>query len=256
MALLGAAMGVVVPAASYAAPPPRVCGKVVLTGEVNGGQEWKAAIGKGWVFRLVPISAAAGSGWDLVVDEAAGAGYPDALLLATPPYNSINEREIGTTYGLRAQDAIGWNPRSFHFLTDPAALREGQEFFKQLNDASRPPQAETGQGGPVAGGANPKTAAVVAQLSGQLMALQAHASAGEFRILDANLAPGDSDAASFAESWALQSVKTPHTYEQPPGTKPTELGQFYWMKFQITLWLPSAWQTPAGMKAAREACRD
>ena len=33
---------------------------------------------------------------------------------------------------LRAQDAIGWNPRSFHFLTDPDALREGQKQFRAL----------------------------------------------------------------------------------------------------------------------------
>jgi hypothetical protein len=78
--------------ASYATPPARVCSKVVLTGEVDAGQEWKDAIGQGWVFRMVPIRGANFSGWDLVVDEADGAGYPDALLLASPPYNSINER--------------------------------------------------------------------------------------------------------------------------------------------------------------------
>ena len=97
------------------------------SGEVSAGQEWKADFGQGWVFRLLPIdtSSWAGkagySGWDLVVDREQPAGYPDALLVATPPYNSINEREVGTTFGLRAQDAIGWNPRSFRFLTNAAA---------------------------------------------------------------------------------------------------------------------------------------
>ena len=75
----------------------------------------------------VPALDAAYSGWDMVVDRIPPAGFPDALYLATPPYNSINQREIGTTYGLRAQDAIGWNPRSFRFLTDPAAFREAQQ---------------------------------------------------------------------------------------------------------------------------------
>jgi hypothetical protein len=239
-------VAILAPGAGYGAAPGHVCSKVVLAGEVNSGQEWKAAIGQGWVFRMMPIRGANFSGWDLVVDEAAGAGYPDALLLASPPYNSINEREVGTTYGLRAQDAIGWNPRSFHFLTDAAALRDGQNLFKQLNKLSRAPQAN----------ANPQKAAALAKLSGQLMALQARASAGEFRILDAKLSPGDSDAASYAENWALQSVKTPHTFQQPAATKPTVLGQFYWMKFAITLWLPSGWQTPKGMTAVRGACAD
>jgi hypothetical protein len=239
---------------------------MVLTGEVNGEQEWKTEFGQGWVFRLLPIRAAGASGWDLVVDEKSGAGYPDALLIATPPYNSINEREVGTTYGLRAQDAMGWNPRSFHFLTDTAALSEGQKLFKQLTEQSRAAQAGAvatapGQSGPVAtasgrSGSDPKKAAAMAQVSGQLMALQGRASAGEFRILDAKLSPGNSDAASYAESWALKSVKTPHTFQQPAGTKPTVLGQFYWMKFQITLWLPSGWQAPKGMTVVRGACGD
>ena len=250
MCLVGAAM--LAPGVCHgAAPRGRVCSKVMLTGEVNGGQEWKAGFGQGWVFRLLPIRGANLSGWDLVVDEADGAGYPDALLLASPPYNSINEREVGTSYGLRAQDAIGWNPRSFHFLTDTSALRDGQKLFKQLNAQSRVAQGGAGQGGP-----DPKKIAAVAQLSGQLIALQGRASAGEFRILDAKLSPGDSDAASYAENWALQSVKTPHTFQQPAGTKPTELGQFYWMKFQITLWLPSGWQTPKGMTPTKGSCAE
>src|ERR1700738_1509554 len=76
------------------------CRKVVLKGEVNAGQVWKAALGQGWVFRIQPIQPgpAGYSGWDLVVDRDPPVGYPDALLLATPPYDSINEREIGTTF--------------------------------------------------------------------------------------------------------------------------------------------------------------
>lgn len=244
LAVIFAAM--LMPLPVFGAPPGRVCSRVVLSGEVNGGQEWKSAIGEGWVFRLVPIRGDAGSGWDLVVDRDPGAGYPDALLLASPPWNSINEREVGTTYGLRAQDAIGWNPRSFRFLTNPAALRQGQALFAELNQQSRP----------ASGAADAKKSAAVAQLSGELMKLQAGSSAGELRILDAKLAPGDSDAASYAENWALQSVKTPHTFLQPAGTKPTELGQFYWMKFQITLWLPAGWQTPKGITPVRGGCGD
>jgi len=72
--------------------------QVVLTGEAGEGQQWRAAFGQGWAFRVLPIQPgpAGYSGWDLVVDREQPAGYPDALLLATPPYNSINEREVGT----------------------------------------------------------------------------------------------------------------------------------------------------------------
>jgi hypothetical protein len=100
-------------------------------GEVNAGQEWKAAFGEGWVFRVLPIQAgkAGFSGWDLVVDREQPAGFPDALLLGTPPYNSINEQEVGSTFGLRAQDGIGWNPRSFRFLSTAEAFREGWKLY-------------------------------------------------------------------------------------------------------------------------------
>ncbi|MGB8260716.1 MAG: hypothetical protein WCE75_10215, partial [Terracidiphilus sp.] len=120
------------PRVGAAAPP--ACRKLVLAGEVNAGQEWRAPIGQGWVFRVLPIVAGSQpfTGWDLVVDREAPAGFPDALLVATPPWNSINEREIGTTFGLRAQDALGWNPRSFHFLVDPAAFRQSQQLWRQL----------------------------------------------------------------------------------------------------------------------------
>jgi len=57
------------------APTQAVCEKLELLGEVHAAQEWKAAFGEGWVFRLVPIQPgkAGYSGWDLVVDrESAG----------------------------------------------------------------------------------------------------------------------------------------------------------------------------------------
>src|SRR5579871_207645 len=91
-----------------AASPPPSCQRVVLEGQVSAGQQWQAILGQGWVFRILPITASSSdyTGWDLVVDREPPAGFPDALLLATLPYDSLNEREIGTTFGLRAQDAI------------------------------------------------------------------------------------------------------------------------------------------------------
>jgi hypothetical protein len=130
--LLGVALLGMASARSHAGPPNQAnCHEVVLLGEVSAGHEWKGQIGEGWVFRVIPIQPGQAnySGWDLVADREQAAGYPDALLLATPPYRSIDEREVGTTFGLRAQDAIGWNPRSFRFLTNPEAFRESQKLF-------------------------------------------------------------------------------------------------------------------------------
>ena len=249
----GVAWTIMALAASLAsATDARSCKKVVLTGEVSAGREWKAAFGEGWVFRVLPIETgktgpgqSVYSGWDLVVDRELPAGFPDALLLATPPYNSINEREVGTTFGLRAQDAIGWNPRSFRFLSNHMAFRESQRLYQSL---SRDGQLRLV--GPEL--YNQKTPE--AQSTRRLMELQRQSSAGEFRILDAHLTPGISDAAPYAENWALALSKTPHTFEPSTGAKSTPLGELHWMRFSVTLWLPGPWQTPKELHATRAAC--
>jgi len=203
------------------------CMKVELSGEVSAGQEWKAEIGEGWVVRLTPIAGY--SGWDMVVDRTAGAGFPDAVLLATPPYESINEREVGTTYGLRAQDAIGWNPRSFRFLTTADALAEGQKLYAELHGTGEE-KARASQG---------------------LMALMGEASAGWLQILNARILPGTGDAAPYAERWAMQSTKTPHSVAEGAG-QGSGRGEIQWMRFSIALWLPAGWRAPRG-SAVRSA---
>src|SRR6202035_3527974 len=168
---------------SARAAAPVSCKKVVLAGEVNAGQTWQTALGQEWVFRILPVppGQAGYSGWDLAVDREPPAGYPDALLLATLPYNSINEREIGTTFGLRAQDAIGWNPRSFRFLSNPAEFKQAQRWFLELSQSAFAAGAE---GKP---GTSTKRAA---DTMARLLELEKGASHGEFRILDARVVPG------------------------------------------------------------------
>jgi len=231
--------------AQKAAPRAANCRRIVLDGEATAGQEWKSAIGEGWVFRVVPIQPgqAGYSGWDLVVDRVQPAGFPDALLLATPPFHSINQREVGTTFGLRAQDAIGWNPRSFRMLTDPGALRESQKLFQVLGDARQR-----------------STAAAAVDDEGKamqrLLSIGRRSSAGQFRILDARLSLGIADAAPFAQNWALASFRTPHQVEAPASGKPTLLGELHWIRFAITLWLPDTWKTPKDIHAPRVACAE
>ena len=214
------------------------CKKIVLDGEVNAGQVWQSPIGQGWDFRIQPIQPAQSgySGWDLVVDRDRPAGYPDALLLATLPYNSINEREIGTTFGLRAQDAIGWNPRSFHFLIDPSAFREAQLLFRTVIAVLVPSALQ----------ATPEWR--------RLLELQRHSAAGQLRVEDARLTPGVGDPAPFAEAWALAAMRAPHQIEAPPNGKPTPRGTLAWMRFSLTLWLPASWKLPPELHGTPAAC--
>jgi hypothetical protein len=240
--LLTVAVGLAVTTASPRAVAAS-CKKVVLTGEVNAGQEWKAAFGQGWEFRLQPIQPgpAGYSGWDLVVDREQPSGYPDALLLATPPYNSISEREIGTTFDLRAQDAIGWNPRTFHFMIDPAAFHHAQQVFLELE--------KEGQ----LGASAPKSATASRDMR-SLLQLQHEKASGEFRIENSRLHPGISDAAPFAQAWALAGMRAQHEIEPAPDGKPSPRGAFVWMRFSVTLWLPAYWRLPANLRGILAAC--
>ena len=242
--VLWAAMAIaaLTPIAGHAAPAPG-CQKIVLTGEVNAGQEWKTDLGQGWVFRVVPIQPGKEgyTGWDLVVDRTEPAGHPDALLVATPPYYSISEREVGTTFGLRAQDAIGWNPRSFHILTDPDLFRESQKQFRAL-------------GGTKIWSEAPHPSSEHQLAAQRMLEINRHASAGQLRILNAKLTPGIADAAPFAQKWAIQSARTPHSIIPPASARPTPLGELDWMRFSITLWLPKNWRAPQGVKSTSAPC--
>lgn len=216
------------------------CRKVSIEGEVSGGSEWRHPIGEGWVFRIVPVPALASdySGWDLVVDREQPAGFPDALYLATPPYDSINQREIGTTFGLRAQDAIGWNPRAFRFLTAPRALAEAQALYA-LAHRAKPTQA--GQ-----------SASAMTRL-GQT---RRQSAAGELRILDARLIPGLADPAPFALEWARSAYQTPHEIASPPVGRSLPRGSLLWMKFSVTLWLPAQWKLPGPVSSVVGPCEN
>ncbi len=230
---------------------PRLCRKVVLNGEVLEKQEWRAAIGEGWEFRLAPIADVAGvgssapgfSGWDLVVDPEQSGGYPDALLLGTPPYGSLNEREIGTTYGMRAQDAIAWSPRRFHFLTTAAQLQRARELYGTVMRGA-------GQGKEKGAASGPAAEELLTIVGG------ADLGRGEFAVLDARLVAGVADPPAYARQWAAHLALVPHTLEQSGAGAQPPLGELKWIRFAATLVLPARWKLPAGMTGSEANCAE
>ena len=237
---------------SLAATPQEQCKRLVMQGQVDAGHSWSQSFGQGWVFKLLPIKAGelGYSGWDLAVDRSGGAGFPDALLLATPPYESINQREVGTTFGIRAQDAIGWNPRSFRFLTNSSALRKAQKLYFTLRGK---PDTNRRGGEPTQQVDETKRSVELKAVSKSLMEIATHASAGRFRILDASLTPGTANALPYAQNWALQQRNTPHTITVTDS--PTPYGKLDAIRFEITLWLPAGWKTSKTLQTEPSACQ-
>ena len=209
----------------------QTCARLVLEDEVKAGQEWNTSLGQGWVFRIVPVPPmqTGYSGWDLVVDRAQPAGFPDALYLATPPFGSINEREIATTFGLRAQDAIGWNPRTFRFLIDPKSFQDAQHAYRASSSSDT-------------------------RAMNRLLELQKNAASGELRILDARLVPGAADPAPFAQQWTLAAARTPHQIESSANGQGSARGELHFLRFRLTLWLPAKWAFPPDAHPTRSAC--
>ena len=227
-----------------------ICTEIELRGEVAEKQEWRAAIGEGWEFRVVPITGVPGKGksgggvWilglgDLAVDREKDGGYPDALLLATPPYGSLNPREIGTTYGMRAQDAIAWTPKRFRFFISDEDWKQARELYGTLM-----PGTGRGEGSAVAG--RKLLSMVGAPGVGY----------GEFEVMEARLVAGVGDPPAFARQWAANLGRVPHTLVQNEGRSggaSAPLGELKWIRFRATLTFPGAWKFPAGLsrKAAR-----
>ena len=239
-------------AAGQGRPGEKRCTEMVLDGEVAEKQEWWAAIGEGWEFRVLPIAGAPGkgslaagygySGWDLAVDRERDGGYPDALLLASPPYASVNPREIGTTYGMRAQDAIAWMPRRFRFFTSVEEWKRAKELYGTLMQGTG-----TNAGSDVAG---QKLLSMVGAPG---------VGYGEFEVVDSRLVAGVGDPPAFARQWAANLGRVPHTLVQSgdrSGAAGGQLGELKWIRFRATLTLPGGWKYPSGLSAKATSCAE
>jgi len=233
-------------------PVARNCAEIVLRGEVAEKQEWRAAIGEGWEFRVLPIAGAPGkgspeqgneySGWDLAMDRERGGGYPDALLLATPPYGSLNPREVGTTYGIRAQDALAWEPRRFRFFTSVEDWKRARELYTTLMANSQS-----------AGGRDAAGQKLLSMVS------RAGVGYGEFEVVDSRLVAGVGDPPAFARQWATNLGRVPHTLEQNAdrsGDGGKLFGELSWIRFRATLTLPVGWKFPPGLSGKAARCAE
>jgi hypothetical protein len=199
---------------------------------VKAGESFVRPIGNGLDAMLEPLP----SGWILRVLPAAGPRPAhDYAELATPPYHSVSPLLITTDFAFRAQDAIGWNPRSFRFATTAAS-------FARLLAAYAPYADPNAQATPAQ-----------AQALGDALAGTSQAS---FEIVDAHLIPGSADQWKMAAAVASHFTTTAHVIEPSPDGKPSPLGKLIWLRFRIRLQLPPAAQFHAitGLKLLPGNC--
>ncbi len=155
-------------------------------------------IASGWILRVVPVA-----------EEGIAHDYAE---LATPPYQSVTPLSISTDFAFRAQDAVGWNPRRFHFATTAESFKRLEEAYFRLEQAGATPPAT-----------------LQVELSAQI----AQASEGTFTILDARLVPGMADQWKMAGAVASHFSTTAHTLVQSPDGKTSDLGRLVWLRFRL-----------------------
>jgi len=94
------------------------CRETVVTGHVQRGEAFEAALTDDLMFRLVPQAHPANpQGWTIQISPDTN---PDAdyLMVATPPYRFSNPRYVDTGYGITAEAALAWTPREFAFVAE------------------------------------------------------------------------------------------------------------------------------------------
>jgi len=181
------------------------CPVLTFEGEVQAGKSFHHALGSQQSFLMENIA----SGWIVRVLPASGArGSHDFAELATPPYRSPNPLLISTDFSFRAQDAVAWNPREFHFFTSAQQMSIATKAYNAtLKEPNRP----------AAGAA--------------LFPLLAEACTASLQILDARIAGGSADQALMAATVAQHFSQTAHTVDT--SAPPSKLGRILWMRFRV-----------------------
>lgn len=93
-----------------------LCLRVSFAGEVTEGQTFQRKFGDNLLFRLNPKPAHFGWTIEIRPQPQNAATDSEYVWVVTPPYRSYNPRDIDTSYGTSAQEAVGYSPRDFNFV--------------------------------------------------------------------------------------------------------------------------------------------
>lgn len=204
-----------------------VCRAAVFDGEVKAGEAYRKVFAPGLELFLEPLP----SGWIARVLEVHD-GHEvreahDWAEVATPPYRSVSPLLVSTDWAFRAQDAAGWNPRTFRYAKDRAAFAA----LGRLEDRVV---------------ANDRSA------EGEAAAMVVRQPEGELELLDVVLAPGTHDQSRMASAVAQHFAGTPHEVVQ--GEQPTALGRLVQIRFRVRMDLPVGMAAAPGIAVQRFSC--
>jgi hypothetical protein len=153
--------------------PAKAPSVVEFSGEATRGQSFSHDIGRGLIFRLRNSPGGPDLGWQIEIVPVPGAVPPDSYeefsAIASPPYRSYNERYLETSYGTKAEEAVGITPREFQFVESVADSKVAYDVVDSvLSSRTFPQQSEN-------------TASAAAKIP---------VGTGELEILDSRITPG------------------------------------------------------------------
>lgn len=103
------------------------CLRLSFAGELSAGQTFQRKFGGSLLFRLNPRPAHFGWTIEVLPEPQNGTVEREYIWVVTPPDRFYNPRDIDTSYGTTAHEAVTYSPRDFNFV-----LNEQQ--FKRAGD--------------------------------------------------------------------------------------------------------------------------
>ena len=203
------------------------CRAAVIDGEVKAGEAFRRTFAPGLEFFLEPLP----SGWIARVLEVRG-GHEvreshDWAEVATLPYRSVSPLLISTDWAFRAQDAAGWNPRSFRYAANRAAFQA----LGRLED---------------------RVVANDPKATGEAVMRVMQQPEGQIELMDVALVPGTQDQSRMAGAVAQHFAGTPHEVVQ--GEQASPLGRLVRLRFRVRLDLPAGLTAAAGIEVQPFSC--
>jgi hypothetical protein len=183
---------IALPSGAIAQQTPKIPSIIEFTGEVTRGTSFVHDIGHGLLFRLTKTPGAPDMGWEIEIapgpivnpstNAPATGEYEEFSGIVTPPYHFYNERYLETSYGTKAEEAVGITPREFNFVESVADSKAAYDVVESVLSSPTFPE---------------KSEALA------IAAAKIPIGTGELQILDSHITPGK-DASDMG---TIESVK-------------------------------------------------
>jgi len=108
--------------------------EVHFAGEVTDGKAFEHDVGRGLMFRLIPLGGDSAGGW--VIEVAPRAQPADESVefseVATPPFHFYNDRYLAGAYGYSTKEAAAMTIRRFNFVLSVEDHRLAEEVVNSV----------------------------------------------------------------------------------------------------------------------------